>query len=240
MKKLDSISGQFRARASVGVIASLIFFQSLSGNASTGSSWNHPPSWNAEESQPRRSMRSMETSSDVSPYTPGSNNLALDLGQVFLMGGLSEKYENSLGTQLHYTYGVSDLFGFDSSLGYSEHSDGKYSMVTVLTGLRVNISWYDRVIPYVVVGLGFYRPNFKDTTIPIGATSPAGNASLSSVLFGVHFGPGIDLALSRNVFFGAALTFHNMFGTTKTQANGTPLDIGGSYMSFLMHIGATF
>jgi hypothetical protein len=142
-----------------------------------------------------------------------------------------------LGTQLHYTYGVSDLFGFDSSIGYSEHSNGKYSLTTLLTGIRLNLSWYDKLIPYIVFGLGFYRPSYTDNTAP---SSINNSTSISAILFGLHFGPGIDLQLSRNVFFGAAVNLHNMFGQNGNFANGAPLYIGGTYTSFFLHIGATF
>jgi hypothetical protein len=157
------------------------------------------------------------------------------------MGDLT-KYTDSIGTQLHYTYGVSDLFGFDSSLGYSEHSDGRYSMTTLLTGLRMNLSWYDKIVPYAVFGLGFYRPSYKDANPQPASLNGAATSgsSVSAVLFGLHLGPGIDLELNKNLFFGAAVTFHNMFGTTKVVANNTPFSIGGTYTSFFLHLGATF
>ena len=217
------------------VLTTFLFFQS-----SYASSWSKS-SWSSSQDTPApRQIHKQEALTDLSPYSPGSNNLALDLGQVFLMGDLG-KYADSIGSQLHYTYGVSELFGFDTSFGYSEHSDGKFSMVSVLTGMRMNLSWYDKIIPYAVFGLGFYKPSYQDPTAPVQINgSSTSVSSVSSVLFGVHMGPGIDLALSQNLFFGAALTFHNMFGTTKTLSNGTPLDVGGTYTSFLLHIGATF
>jgi hypothetical protein len=222
-------------------------FMSGMSHAAPSSTWSRPPTWASEDSPaPTASHRAVKNremvSNDLSPFSPGSNNLAVDLGQVFLMGDLNSKYNDSIGTQLHYTYGVSDLFGFDSSLGYSEHSDGGFSMTTLLTGLRMNLSWYDKVVPYAVFGLGFYRPYYKDTNPqsinPSGVISDS--SPMSAVLFGVHLGPGIDLQLNRNLFFGAAVTFHNMFGTTKNLANGTPLYLGGAFTSFFLHIGATF
>jgi hypothetical protein len=156
------------------------------------------------------------------------------MGQVFLMGQYGNRYSDSLGTQVHYTYGVSDLFGFDSSLGYSGHSDGQFSMTTLLTGLRMNLSWYDKVVPYVVFGLGFYRPSFN-LSDPNGLSS----TSVSPVLFGVHLGPGVDLELTQQLFFGASLTFHDIFGSTQP-TNFGPIDVGGSYASFLVHVGMTF
>ncbi len=166
----------------------------------------------------------------TAPFAPGSHNLALDLGQVFLMGDLASAYEDNIGFRGHYTYGVSDMFGFDTSLGYSGHSDGKFSMTTLLTGLRANLSWYDKVVPHLIFGLGFYMPNYQ-----VSKTS-----SVSPVLFGLHLGPGVDLQLSDEFFFGSGLTIHNIFGTTKFLPDGSTKPVGGSFITFLLHAGVTF
>ena len=89
---------------------------------SLASSWSNQPSWAATESSsaPSTSRRNRErerySNYEVSPFSPGSHNVSLDVGQTFLMGDLSDKYDSSIGTQIHYTYGVSDLFGFDGSV----------------------------------------------------------------------------------------------------------------------------
>lgn len=145
------------------------------------------------------------------------------------MGDLGSRYSDSIGSQLHYTYGVSEMFGFDSSFGYSNHSDGKYSLTTLLTGLRTNLSWYDKVVPYVIFGLGFYKPSM----------TLADGTGATATLFGLHLGPGVDLQLTNELFFGAGLTFHDIFGTTKPSTQG-PIEIGGTYTSFLLHVGYTF
>ena len=211
--------------------------------ASTGSGWSGSSNWGGESTSSIKSSktRSYVGSSDISPFSPGSHNLGLDLGQVFLMGGLTQ-FNDSLGLKFHYNYGVSDLFSFDSSLGYSNHSEGKYSMTSLLTGIRVNLSWYDKIIPYCSLGLGFYRPSFKDLTSSpsTGAGSTTAQPDITALLFGMYLGPGVDLEVSKNMFFGASLTFHNMFGTTKTFANGTPVSLGGSFTSFFLRIGTTF
>ena len=204
--------------------------------------WAAAPSWGTDDStlKNKSSVRIKERIVDISPYSPGSHNIALDLGQVFLMGDLT-RFADSIGSQLHYTYGVSDLFAFDSSVGYSEHSDSKFSMTSLLAGMRMNMSWYDKVIPYAVFGLGFYHPSYRDTLSASGTVIPTNTEPvLSSVLFVVHLLHGIDLELSRNVFFGAALTFHTVFGSAKTLANGTPFNLGGTYASFFLHAGVTF
>ncbi len=243
-----------RASVEVALLGCWIFLMlSPQSSASTGSGSSGSPQSNWSNTDPNsavhknvaRSRDLNSSSTDIAPLTPGSHNIALDLGQVFLMGDLN-KYSDSLGTQLHYTYGVSDLLAFDSSLGYSQHSNGQFSMITALTGVRLNLSWYDKIIPYAVAGLGFYRPSYQDNTGG-GSTNNTngfgqsnGAPNVSAILFGLHLGPGIDLELSRNMFFGAAVTFHSMFGNKQTWSNGNTLNVGGTYTSFFLHIGASF
>jgi hypothetical protein len=240
------------ARAALIVAVALVFGLALGDEcrASTGSSsssWNDQPAWAVPTNNdnpnpaPRNRARAQDRyRNDVSPFSPGSNNLAIDVGQVFLMGDLGNKYDDSIGAQLHYTYGVSDLFGFDSSFGYSGHSDGQFSMTSLLTGLRMNLSWYDKVIPYLVFGLGFYRPSYQEKGVASGPGQPVPTTTLSPVLFGVHVGPGVDLELTKQLYFGASLTFHDVFGSSKNDVTGLQQDVGGTYASFLLHVGYTF
>jgi hypothetical protein len=215
-------------------------------SASASSSWNNQPAW-ASGSEPiatpptsRRARERSSSTAEVSPFSPGSHNISVDLGQVFMMGDLGDKYDSSIGTQVHYTYGVSDLFGFDGSVGYSEHSNGAFSMITALMGVRSNLAWYDRVVPYGVFGMGFYKPNYQTfSQDPKGNNIAGSAASLSPLLFGVHLGPGVDLALTKQVFFGASLTFHDIFGNTQI-VNNQPFSVGGTFTTFLVRAGVTF
>ena len=151
------------------------------------------------------------------------------------MGDLGSRYADSIGTQLHYTYGVSELFGFDSSIGFSQHSEGSLSMGTLLTGLRTNLAWYDKVVPYVVFGMGFYKPSYE-----LAPNSQGQINSISPLLFGVHLGPGVDLELTKQLFFGCAITFHDVFGDTKIGPNNQKMEVGGTFTSFFVHAGFTF
>lgn len=235
-----------QSRSALGLILGVAVIATVgatsTAHASTSSSWGGQPSWAAQEPTPPSSSRKREKnhySSEVTPFSPGSNNISLDLGQVFLMGDLADKYDSNIGTQLHYTYGVSDLFGFDASVGYSEHSDGKLSMISGLMGVRTNLAWYDKVVPYGVFGMGFYRPSYTLGANGTGAISTTSSTSISSLLFGVHLGPGVDLALTKQIFFGAALTFHDIFGN-KQVVNGQAFNVGGTFTTFLIRAGVTF
>jgi hypothetical protein len=219
----------------VGALGVVNVFANHNSLAATDSDWNSRPAWAATDNSNTRRQANYDlgNSRGISPFAPGSHNIALDLGQVFLMADLGGRYSDNIGLKAHYTYGVSDLFAFDASMGYSSHSDGKFSMFTMLTGLRTNLSWYDKVIPYLVFGLGFYKPSFdlgEGTNI----------SSLSPILFGVHLGPGVDLELTKQFFFGASLTFHDVFGGKRVASNNQAVDVGGTFTTFFLRVGTTF
>ena len=182
---------------------------------------------NSNESSPSSRKK---YSPELSPFAPGSSNLSIGVGQVFLMGNLANLYDNAIGTQLQYTYGVSDMFSFESNFGYSSHSSGNFSLVNMDTALRTNLVYFDQLIPYASVGLGFYHPS----------GIMANNATLSALLFGMELGAGVDLLLTKKVFFGTLLSYHNMFDSVQKASDGTIQSVGGSYISFMIHAGVTF
>jgi hypothetical protein len=181
-----------------------------------------------------RSARESSKSESIAsrgPLAPGTHNLSLGVGQIFLLGDVANtSYENAIGTELHYTYGVSELFGFESNFGYSSHSGGNLSMYHLSAGLRTNLIYFDQIVPFFNFGLGFYHPSATLTN----------NATLSALLFGLQLGGGVDLLISQKVFFGSRLTFHDMFSSSKADSNGLKQDIGGSFMSFMIHVGYNF
>ena len=130
----------------------------ISFSATPTAPWAQPQ-WGSQGSNNspirRMSQTNYNPEPELAPFAPGTHNIAVDIGQVLLMGSYANGNDSSLGARLHYTYGVSELFGFDASVGLSNHSDGKFTLTSILTGLRTNLSWYDKVIPYFVFGFGF-------------------------------------------------------------------------------------
>lgn len=208
------------------------------------SNWNNgentpatPPPATAKQVRPiNRDSAPISKAShyNKTPLSPGTHNVAIGIGQVFLAGDLSKANDNALGSQLQYTYGVSDLFSFESSLGYSSHSgvgSNSLKLLQLVTGLRTNLIYFDQLVPFFSGGLGFYHPSI---TLP-------GNISASSILFGLNLGAGADLILSDRFYFGTRLTLHNMFGSTKTASdNLTQVNLGGTFLSFAVHVGFSF
>ncbi len=220
------------------LLACVLFSAGL--HSATASSWSEDDSWKsaspyyygdstspAKDPYRNHSMRRKKSvARETSPFAPDSNNVSLDIGQNFLFGS---DYSDSIGMQGSYTYGVSRLLAFTTSLGYSSHSNGKYSKLHLLTGPRLNLANYDRIIPYVNAGLGFYRASRELNT----------TNSLSGTMFGVHMGGGADLQLTKETFFGAAMTYHMLFGTNKDTTIG-PINLASNYLTFMAHVGYTF
>jgi opacity protein-like surface antigen len=162
----------------------------------------------------------------VTPFSPESNNVSLDIGQNFLVGS---QFQDSIGMQGTYTYGISRLLAFTASLGYSSHSEGQYSKLALTGGPRLNLASYDRITPYVTGGLGFYHANDQLSA----------GSSIGGTMFGINFGGGADLSLTKETFFGASMTYHQLFGTKKDTSIGT-IDIASDYLTFMAHVGYTF
>lgn len=205
-----------------------------SAQAAPSSRWNQRPEWadsgNDINSAPnqKRSYAERGSRSKIAPFSPNSHNVSLAVGQVFMMGDLG-KYNDNIGGQLQYTYGVSNIFGFNADLGYSSHSNGQFSQTNLLTGLRTNLSTFDKVIPYLKGGLGFYRQSEQLSN----------TVTINPLLFGIHVGPGVDLEINQQMYFGASLTFHDIFNSTTQTALG-PRTVGGTYTTFFLHLGTTF
>jgi hypothetical protein len=170
------------------------------------------------ESQPR------------APFAPGTHNLSVGIGQYFLLGTLGSNYENAIGPEIHYNYGVSDLFAFESNFGYHSHSAGSCTIWNLAAGLRSNLMYFDQLVPFATIGLGFYHPSLTYST----------GGSAGALLFGLQLGGGIDLLISKQVFFGTRLTYNDMFNSTNKDSNGVTRSLGGAYLSFMLNAGITY
>ncbi len=201
-----------------------------SANSRFGTTRNEPSLGKQSKETTSQARRREEPSAPLSPFAPGTHNLSAGVGQVFLMGDLSDRYENAIGPELHYTYGVSDLFSFHSNFGYHTHSNGSLSVWNLSGGVRSNLMYFDQLVPFATVGMGFYSPSYTLDN----------NATVSALLFGMQLGTGIDLLVSNTVFFGSRLVYNTMFNASKTASDGSLRSLGGSYLSFMIHAGMTF
>ena len=147
-------------------------------------------------------------------FSPGSNNLAIDVGQVFPDGRPGQSLYDSIGSQLHYTYGVSDLFGFTraSAIGALRR---KFSMADGAYWPQNESRCYDKVVPYAVFGMGFYKMStaYQLAARPRMVPPPP---SFPASLWPAPGDQASIFELRAQIFFGAALTLHDVFGDSET------------------------
>ena len=179
---------------------------------------------------PEHKRREILLDHNKGPLAPNTHNLSIGVSQFFLLGNLANTYENAIGPQLNYTYGVSDLFSFQTHFAYHSHSSGAFSAWNLAAGLRANLMYFDQLVPFASIGLGFFNPSY----------TLANSATVSGLLFGMQLGTGIDLMISNRVFFGAKVMYHNMFDSSKKDSNGNLQSLGGAFASFTVHSGITF
>ena len=161
----------------------------------------------------------------------GDNNVSrhsigIDLGQVFLHGNnFGKKYNNSLGFGLRYNYAASDIFELEADFSGSNHSENALKIMYSTLGLKTNFIYYDKLVPYATVGLGFYKPRIQ-----------VQNDIATKTAFGMRLGLGADLLLNEHVSIGVMMNYRNIFSSNAKLLNGNQYDVSGAFTNFLMRL----
>lgn len=172
---------------------------------------------------------------NVSVASPGNmpmmHSAGLQFGQVWAAGNIGEGISSTTAPGLFYEYRASDIFALKVDLKRSSHDD-QLSIFSSTAGIRANLVYYDKLVPYAAFGVGLYFVNQK--------FSPISEEELSTTHFGVNLTLGSDLDLNDKVFVGLALTLHQLFGDTATLPNDTEAEVSGRWSSFLLRAGMRF
>ncbi len=167
--------------------------------------------------------------------TPGIVNvhsIGIGLGETFLMGEFEDYGDDRISLDLFYAYSASYSFDVVANVHYSEHKlrRNKVKLPGLTFAIKGKIFQFDSFAPYVIGGLGFYRP--KVTRLVDGAYFE----SEGKATFGYNLGAGADLRLNRNVLVGILGQIHNPFDVKQ--------DIGpkveGSYAKLMLTAMYTF
>lgn len=159
------------------------------------------------------------------------HSAGLQFGQVWAAGNLGEGISSTTAPGLFYEYRASDIFALKVDLKRSSH-DEQLSIFSSTAGIRANLVYYDKLVPYAAFGVGLY---FVNKEIPGFADQDS-----STTHFGVNLTLGSDLDLNDQVFVGLALTLHQLFGDTATLPNDTEAEVSGRWSSFLLRAGMRF
>ncbi len=166
---------------------------------------------------------------------PGSlqkHSIGFGLGQTFIRGQLKNDGENKITWDLLYNYSASYSFDLLANFHHSKHKfKNRYVQLTGLTmGIKGKFYHFDAFSPFAIGGLGFYSPRVK--------RSVEGQVmkSESEIVFGNHFGMGVDLKLNDKFTVGIIGQYHNPFDIQQELGP----EVEGSYFKLLITTLYTF
>jgi len=182
------------------------------------------------KSQPQVEQASSPDSQIVSSIK--THSLGVGIGQTFLLGDFSDIGEDSITLDLFYSYAASYSFDFLLNFHYSTHDskDQEVTLPGLAFAIKAKVFQFDQFTPYVLGGLGFYRPEAKRKQ---GSIIQETKTKLE---FGTNLGAGFDLRLNERVSFGLLFHYHNPFDVK--QDVGDPLE--GSYTKLMITSTYTF
>jgi opacity protein-like surface antigen len=158
--------------------------------------------------------------------TTRKHSFGIGLGQTFLLGDFSKDGENKITYDFFYGYSASYSFDFLLNFHFSSH-DKKTESVDLL-GLSMSIKSkvydFDSFSPYLMGGLGFYRPT-AERIIDGVLIESEGKYS-----FGFNIGAGADLRLNDKFTIGIMTQFHKPFEVAQDDQK----DISGAYLKLLL------
>lgn len=188
-----------------------------------------PPTQDEEEIKPNRSA----TALSPVPNTQKRNGIGIGLGQTFLLGTFEDLGENSINMDLVYSYMASYSFDLFLDYHYSKHpfKNTRVVLQGFAPGIKAKMYQIDSFSPFLMAGLGFYRPRVTRFVQDYGYIE-----SKSKTTFGIHIGFGGDLRLNNLMSIGILGQFHNPFDVK--QDIGPKVD--GRYFKLLITLMVHF
>lgn len=177
-----------------------------------------------------------ESSSSVASDVPGGMNkhsVGLGIGQTFLFSDFEKNGENGITfTDFIYSYSASHSFDFFVDFHFSSHEyqDKETTLFGIVPAIKSRLWQFDSFSPYVLAGLGFYRPELKRYV---------GNSLVDSeakTVLGYSFGAGGDLRLNNHYSVGILMQYHNPFDVKQDSGE----EVEGSYAKLLFTLLYTF
>ena len=139
--------------------------------------------------------------------------IGLGIGQTFLSGGYKKNGENKIAGDLFYSYGASASFDLLVGAHYGRYrrEGKKINLPGITSSIKARLYQYDSFAPFVVAGLGLYRPN------GVRDLNGVSQKTKTKTTFGYNLGTGADLKLNDKFMVGFMWQFHNPFGVDQPQ-----------------------
>ena len=158
-----------------------------------------------------------------STYPTKTHIVSLGIGQSLLFDRYGKNGEDKITADLYYAYRSSYTWDFIANLHQSKHKKtGRWTKLQGLAlGIRGNLFHFDQFAPFVLGGLGLYRPQIET----------GGLTSERKTVLGWHLGAGVELQLQRHFAIGLLAHVHNPF---KIKADGNRPKAKGRYAKCMM------
>ncbi|MDH4466505.1 MAG: outer membrane beta-barrel protein [Bacteriovoracaceae bacterium] len=174
------------------------------------------------------------SNSSSSSGLSSNHGIGIGIGQTFLLGDYSHHGSDDLTADLFYRYKASHSFDLLTNFHTSTQKDNedleKMELMALTTGIKAKYFDFDNFSPFLLGGLGFYRP--KATRIINGALTESEN----KIVLGVHLGAGMELNLNKKFSFGLQGIYHYPF---RSKQNSQP-SLAGSYFKLMMALFYNF
>lgn len=155
--------------------------------------------------------------------TPKRHGFGLGIGQTVLGGDFADYGDDKITIDFFYTYLASYSFDLLVNLHFNslEKDDSTTYLRAGTVGVKGRLYDFDQFSPYLVGGVGFYRP---------GRDTPQYGKSTSKTVFGLNAGAGFDLQLNEEFSIGLLSMLHLPF---KVAQDDGP-DVEGRYLKVLL------
>lgn len=164
-----------------------------------------------------------------------SNAAGFQFGQVWPAGAIGHNADGSIAPGIFYEYAASPIFSVQVNLIRSSHND-ILTLFSTTAGIRANLTYYDRLVPYATAGVGLYSVHRKLDNPTVGGPM----LEVNTTNFGLNFGLGADLDLSESFFMGLWVGLHNLFGAKTSTSAGTTEENSGRWSALFIRAGMRF
>ena len=191
-------------------------------------------SFSAQKTTAKKETNKQQTNVNTKSFapSPSKHSLGLGLGQTFLMGDMNQLGDDKITAELFYSYRASYSFDFVTNAHYTSHSlnNKRTELASLNMGIKSKVFDFDNFSPYILGGLGFYRPVVKRYI--------NGNLVESDPKFvlGINLGFGVELRLNNRVSMGILGHLHKPFNAKQDNQPA----VKGTYSKLLIMAMYTF
>ncbi len=179
-----------------------------------------------------KKVKAAATNAKVNNSPLHRSSIGVGLGQTFLLGDYEDLGEDKITLDFFYSYRASYSFELLLNAHYSKHETGQkdVELKGLVAGIKSHLFHLDSFSPFLLGGLGFYRPV---VTRNLDGQIRESDAKFT---FGATAGAGIDLMLNEHYTVGILGQLHFPFRLKQE----TQPAVTGQYAKLLLTVAYIF